>query len=76
MTLKDLKALADYCKKNGITKVKTGDVEMEFGPSAAPALDPKIAKALADALGSDELSPEQTMFFSAGQPIDPSKLRG
>lgn len=60
--LKDLQALLKLCRKQGIVEIKLGDAEIKFGELPKRLSDQDDV----DAIPTDELTPEQLMFFSAG----------
>ncbi len=59
--LKELQALLKLCRKQGVTEITLSGVEIKFGEmpkkSADDAADGEIE--------TEELTPEQLMFFSA-----------
>jgi len=69
--LKDLERLLKLCRKQGVTEVKLGDVELKFGdlpPESRPSRDQDLIPTdnpYAD-FPDGELTPEQLMFYSAG----------
>lgn len=81
-TPKELKKLADMCRKAGISKFKCGDMEFELTPEA-PESAYKARKQASkpheeqgdvqiDDDAWDSYSPEQRLLYSSGggQPID------
>lgn len=61
--LGELQKILKLCRKQGVTEIKLGDVSISFGPL------PKKAQDAADDLDepeTDELTPEQLIYFSAG----------
>ena len=73
--LHELQMIVDYCRRNGITRYKTANVEVDLGPVAPPPLDPKLVKELTKAIGSEELTDEQALFMSAESPVSDDALR-
>lgn len=68
-SLKDLERLLKLCRKQGVTEIKLGVVELKLGDL------PQERTSLGEATDSDdplkgfplgELTPEQLMFYSAG----------
>jgi hypothetical protein len=56
-TVQELEALADFCRKNGLRRLKAGDIELEFGPEKSEptaGLVEKLAERLAEQVPSDE----------------------
>lgn len=62
MTTNDLTSLIDLCRKHGIRRIKTADVELEFG--SEPRVDDGAVKAFADAINNGMPSEEETLFWS------------
>lgn len=60
--LKELQMLLKLCRKQGVTKINLGGVSIEFGdmPRKRAESDDQ------DEPETEELTPEQLMFFSAG----------
>lgn len=77
--LKDLKKLIDLCQKNGVEAIEVDGVKMNLRPVHKPAATRKSRKVverpmttdgtedLSDVIETDELTPEQMLFWSAGQ---------
>ncbi len=67
LSMADIQALITLAKKEGLSRLKTPEVELEFGPPPAekPQLD--AMKKLAEVLASDTLSPEDALFMSSPQ---------
>lgn len=72
---KELKALAEACRKAGISKFKCGNLEFELAPEA-PQSAYKRAKAEKapsveqGPIETDELSPYETLMYSVRDPND------
>lgn len=64
--LKDLQALLKLCRKQGITEIKFAGTEIKFGELPKKSNDSDSS----DEIDTDELTPEQLMFYSAGGPIN------
>lgn len=62
--LKPFEALLKLCRKQGVSKITLGDVVIDFGD--LPKKNTKSEADDADEVPTDELTPEQLMFFSAG----------
>lgn len=60
-TLKDLQSLLKLCRKQGVIDINLNGLIIKFGdvPKKSNAADDE------DDVETDELSPEQLMFFSA-----------
>ncbi len=60
--LSELTAFLKICRKQGVLEIKYGDVSVKLGDT------PKKSKDDADNqdIPTDELTPEQLMFYSAG----------
>jgi hypothetical protein len=73
--LKDLERLLKLCRKQGVTSIKLGTVELVLGVMGDPSL-PDISEGPKDKLeGFPEdrmLSPEELMYWSAGGPENPN----
>lgn len=68
--LKQLKALIALCRKNGITSIKHGDIELTLGEAPTKTIATKdVAKEsiATDKVESDSLSPEALLFWSSGE---------
>lgn len=67
--IKSLEELTDFlkiCRKQGVTEIKFGEVSVSFG-----ALPMKRREASEQQeIPTDEMSPEELMFYSAGIPIN------
>lgn len=61
--LKELQALLKLCRKQGITEIKLEGVEIKFGDLPKKTSDSDETEG---DIPTDELTPEQLMFFSAG----------
>lgn len=61
--LKELQALLKLCRKQGITEIKLGDVSVKFGDLPKKSSESEESE---DEIPTDELTPEQLMFFSVG----------
>ena len=62
--LKELQALLKLCRKQGVTEIKVGDVSVHFGELPTKAAGDK--EDADESTPTDELTPEQLMFFSVG----------
>lgn len=81
-TSKELKKLADACRKAGITSFKGGGIEITFSDNPAPtatrrrraASAPQETPAAEGPFKSDTLSEEELLFWSIGgnQIVDPT----
>lgn len=69
-TLEEVKAAVEFCKAHGITRLKTGTLELDISPMGGPASDEERMK-VAQALG-EQLSDEDLLFFSAPQSFVPA----
>lgn len=75
---KDLEKLLKLCRKQGVTDIKLGDIELKFGELPIDLSknidinsDPYVG------FPGGELTPEQLMFYSAGGlPSDDPALKG
>lgn len=65
--IEELKSIMAYCRANGISKIKTGNIELEITPEREPITESERAD-IAKALGSD-LSDEELLFYSAPQMV-------
>lgn len=78
MNLKELKKLADACRKAGIKHFKNGDYEFTLNEDA-PLSNYKKSKAKSEPLSndvafqSDTLTPEQLLLWSVGDPLGDNK---
>lgn len=68
--LKELEKLLKLCRKQGVTEIKLGTIELKLGELP---FDSTNVKNLAEEVGDKyqnfpdgELTPEQLMFYSAG----------
>lgn len=66
--LKELQVLLKLCRKQGVTTIALGDIAINFGE---PPKKGDGDKDEADEPTTDELTPEQLMFFSAGGVLPP-----
>lgn len=72
--IKDLKQIIDLCRKTGIESIKIDNVEMHLGPapikyttttkSTPKAYTPPGVVTEDTQITTDELTPEQLLFFS------------
>lgn len=67
MTDADLKSLVDLCQKHGIRRIKTAEVELEFGPAAS--VDPAELKQWQDMIDKGMPSDEEALFWSVQGPV-------
>lgn len=65
-TQADLEAVAAFCKKHGIRRIRAGEIEMEFEPPSAPAAIDRIAE-MQKALLEGQPSDEEMLFWSSFQ---------
>ena len=72
--LKDLQALLKLCRKQGITEIKLGGTEIKFGD--LPKKSSNDAADDSDEIPTEELTPEQLMFFSAGGVMPNENIQG
>ena len=63
MTLDEIKQLSDFCRAQGIRRVKTSEIELEFGPGGA--VDEAMVKKFQDMIDRGLPSDEEAMFWSA-----------
>ena len=66
-SLDELAALLKLCRKQGVTDIKYGGISVTFGD--LPRKSRKDDES-SDDIPTDELSPEQLMYFSVGGPVD------
>ena len=77
---KDLKRLADACRKAGITHYKDADVEFTLSDEAPPSAKrkstlgeanrPSISDSVDASYTSDELTEEQLLMWSSGEDLE------
>lgn len=72
--LKQLKALIALCRKNGVTSIKHGDIELTLGeiPNKVPKKGTQKkdqVSELSEKIESDSLSPEALLFWSSGEDV-------
>jgi hypothetical protein len=61
-SLKDLERLLKICRKQGVTEIKLGTVDLKFGDMPKDATDTEDTQDSPDGI----LTPEQLAFYSAG----------
>jgi hypothetical protein len=59
--LKEFEKLLKICRKQGVTDISFGEVSLKLGEM------PRLAQEESDEFPTDELTPEQLMFYAAGQ---------
>lgn len=66
-SLKDLEKLLRLCRKQGVTEIKLGSVELKLGdmPNTKVEIEHDPVDPLKN-FPTGELSPEQLMFYSSG----------
>lgn len=66
--LKELKKLVKYLRKEGITEFKNGDIEFKLAPEQPKTTkkSTKIDVSEQINIDTDEPSPEEMLFWSAG----------
>jgi hypothetical protein len=63
----DIVALIDIAKKAGLRRIRTPEIELEFGPPEEKPIDLDQMREVAKALGQDALTDEQALFYSSPQ---------
>lgn len=58
--LKELQALFKLCRKQGVTEIDLGAIKIKFGDLPVT----RINQEQSDEIPTDELTPEQLMFYS------------
>lgn len=69
--LKELKQIITFCKKNGVNRFKSGDIEVELTPSTSKRHKPAITdttESETTSLGWDNLTPEERLLWSSTPP--------
>jgi hypothetical protein len=70
MTTPDLSALIALCKANGVRRIKTGDVELEFGGPAT--VSPETMQQFRDAIAGELAAEPDPLFWSAPGMVPPA----
>jgi len=63
MNLTELKKLLTVCRKQGVTEIDFEGIKGKFGDLPAPR---KLADCEIEVEDEEELTPEQSMFYSVG----------
>jgi hypothetical protein len=74
MNAVDIVALIDIAKKAGLRRIKTPEIELEFGPPEEKPMDLEAMKKVAEALGQDALTDEQALFYSSPMFVEATAL--
>jgi len=75
MTVDDINALIALAKKAGLRRIKTPEIEMEFGPAEAQAPQIDAMRKIAEVLASDTLTNEDALFMSSPQYVGDKEFK-
>ncbi len=70
MELKEAKELIEFCKANGVKRVKLGEFEAEIGVVIQPTTQAELEK-LSQAL-TESIPPGDALLFAATEDLNPT----
>lgn len=65
---KQIQDLIDLCRKNGVLKIKTAEIELELAPESPEDFGTELAKTLGESVPDD-----MDMLFGSVAPLSPKE---